>query len=241
MHRVHEAAEARAGRPQQAHRAQGGCGDNSPPDDEETKQHKQRGDDVEGGVGRGGQDGDKAGADPLHPLGAAKILVSVRILGADLLGDLHPVALLGVKIPSRAVGFDSDRLDVLPAQATWRGRAQGHISCAVSLSAEPSSAAQPVAVEQRLHRRVASANCGRPFVVACAWIAGRCTVRRVRRTAGPMASWTTLRVATSALSAMFADWTGHAASAVTATSTSSAQPAVVSAADIWAWRDRHSR
>jgi hypothetical protein len=48
-------------------------------------------------------------------------------------------------------------------------------------------------------------------------------------------------VPTSVASATFADFTGHAANAVTATMTSTAHPAVVIALLISAWRDRQSR
>ena len=58
---------------------------------------------------------------------------------------------------------------------------------------------------------------------------------------GPTASCTTPSVVISVLSAMFADLTGQAASAVTATITSSAQPAVVIALLMSDWRDRQSR
>ena len=58
---------------------------------------------------------------------------------------------------------------------------------------------------------------------------------------GPTASCTTPSVLTSVLSAMFADRTGHAAIAVTATMTRIAQPAVVIAAPMSAWRDRQIR
>lgn len=73
----------------------------------------------------------------------------------------------------------------------------------------------------------------RIWVVTLAW--------RVSLVDGPTASCTTPSVLISVLSAMFADLTGQAASAVTATITSSAQPAVVIALLMSDWRDRQSR
>ena len=38
-----------------------------------------------------GEDGDEAGADPVHAVDALQIFVRLRILGLDLLGDLLPL------------------------------------------------------------------------------------------------------------------------------------------------------
>src|SRR3954449_8347744 len=58
---------------------------------------------------------------------------------------------------------------------------------------------------------------------------------------GPTASWTTPSVVIKLWSARLADFTGHAAIAVTATITRIAQPAVVVAAPMSAWRERQRR
>ncbi len=58
---------------------------------------------------------------------------------------------------------------------------------------------------------------------------------------GPTASCTTPSVEIRVWSARLADFTGHAAIAVTATITSRAQPAVVIALLMSDWRERQSR
>ena len=231
---------ALAGR-MQADGAQDRRRDDRPPEDQEAEQHEQRRGEVEHGEQERGEHGDEAGADPLHAVGAVEVLVRLGVLGLDLLGDLHPLPVLGGDRRLAGLRVVAELLGLVPGEATSRRRAPARTS-------GPSRC--------RPSRAPRAASCGRASSRSpCRWPgrpaggcpcsalgSGRCTgPARASFARGPTASWTTPSVPISVASAMLADFTGHAAIAVTATMTSSAQPAVVIALLMSDWRERQSR